>query len=129
MHLPSLPEPTEKPPPPPTAHRDEPIYESIQPRAEIQSKVLSTSPAACSTCCIIICLQNRKGCENGTHSPTGFHVAESWKADAGRDRENREARRRLRIVRKLQELEEDEQQQIAAQQVSLSGIIALQVQV
>ena len=54
-------------------------------------------------------------------------MAESWKADTGRDRENREARRRLRIVRKLQELEEDEQQQIAAQQVSLSGIISLQV--
>lgn len=30
--LPSLPEPTERPPPPPTVHNDEPIYEAIQPR-------------------------------------------------------------------------------------------------
>lgn len=30
--FPSLPEPTEKPPPPPTIHQDEPIYEAIQPR-------------------------------------------------------------------------------------------------
>lgn len=31
--LPSLPEPTERPPPPPTIHNDEPIYEAIQPRS------------------------------------------------------------------------------------------------
>lgn len=30
--LPSLPEPKERPPPPPTIHNDEPIYEAIQPR-------------------------------------------------------------------------------------------------
>jgi hypothetical protein len=30
--FPSLPEPTERPPPPPTVHQDEPIYEAIQPR-------------------------------------------------------------------------------------------------
>ncbi len=30
--LPSLPEPTERPPPPPTILQDEPIYEAIQPR-------------------------------------------------------------------------------------------------
>ncbi len=57
-----------------------------------------------------------KVCENGGHSPSANHVAESWKGD----RDNREARRRLRIVRKLQELEEDENQ-IAALQVSTNS--------
>ena len=50
--------------------------------------------------------------------PTVLHVADSaWNCD----RENREARRKLRIVRKLQELEEDEQQQVAAHQVIKSA--------
>ena len=41
--MPSLPEPTEKPPPPPLIHQDEPIYEAIQPRNDLSpiSKVLS----------------------------------------------------------------------------------------
>ena len=34
LGMPSLPEPTEKPPPPPLIHQDEPIYESIPPRMD-----------------------------------------------------------------------------------------------
>jgi len=33
--MPSLPEPTEKPPPPPMIHQDEPIYEAIKPRNDL----------------------------------------------------------------------------------------------
>lgn len=37
--LPSLPEPTERPPPPPTVLKDEPIYEAIQPRNQLHHSV------------------------------------------------------------------------------------------
>ena len=77
--MPSLPEPTEKPPPPPLVPQDEPIYESIQPRQEPIS------------------------------SPPPPKQTESWKL------ENREAKRKQRIVRKLAELEEDDL--LAASQV------------
>jgi hypothetical protein len=33
--MPSLPEPTEKPPPPPMIHQEEPIYEAIKPRNDL----------------------------------------------------------------------------------------------
>ena len=93
LGLPSLPEPTEKPPPPPMIHQDEPIYESIPPRMEPLPVVQGGK---------------RKSLEAPT-SPSPPVAETSWKYE----RENREARRKQRIVRKLQELEEDDLQLVA----------------
>ncbi|XP_046440084.1 myosin-I heavy chain-like isoform X4 [Daphnia pulex] len=80
--FPSLPEPTERPPPPPTVHQDEPIYEAIQPRFHAGFG------------------ESEKLQESETNPAT---LSDLWKPN----RENREVRRKLRIARKLHELEED----------------------
>jgi len=97
LGLPSLPEPTEKPPPPPMIHQDEPIYESIPPRLDERASL--PIPA-----------ENKKKKSVEAISPSPPGADSSWKFE----RENREARRKLRINRKLQELEEDDIQ-LAAQ--------------
>ena len=109
--MPSLPEPTEKPPPPPMIHQDEPIYEAIKPRNDLSpiSKVFLDFIEIFIFVLLIYLFDLLKNFPrtNGT-TPTEPVVTRF-------DRDNRDARRKLRINRKLQELEDDDVHAMALQ--------------
>ncbi|KAK2710152.1 myosin-I heavy chain-like isoform X3 [Artemia franciscana] len=112
LHQPTLPEPTEKPPPPPVERHkiekaEEPIYESVKPRIyenheeRIRRESGNLPPGAKSPR-----VQKLSESRGDSYVPP-MSPARSDRSDS--ESADRKARRRLRVEKRLQELEEEEQ--------------------
>ncbi|GFG30755.1 hypothetical protein Cfor_00160, partial [Coptotermes formosanus] len=132
LGLPSLPEPTEPPPPPPTgpggvpvcandtsppqSTMSEPIYESVLPRDEAGvGDVCSSSPPPLPTPGPPHKLRPKspgvERIQRGNHNHAA--VQSSWRYN-GHDEPEREQRRKFRVEKKLQELEELQDKEAAS---------------